>query len=121
MRHSEEQTAALLALMLHRSGKTRGRVSKGKFLKVAGRKHIRGAFREQVRLCLDDLGIIMFETESGGIAMVAASALDGAPVLMVASVADELHRVIDGDADVMTDIYEELGVNEGEEDENEQV
>ena len=76
-----ELVAAMLAVMLQRSGKTRGRVSDTTLKKVSRRKIVRLAFLQQLTEALEDLGVILRGVDRGGYALVAIKALDGAPSL----------------------------------------
>jgi hypothetical protein len=78
---SPQTTALLLAVMLKRAGKTRARISEKTLRQVARRKTLRDAFVSEVHDRLEDFGIVGVSLERGGYAVVAISALEGAPVV----------------------------------------
>ena len=76
-----ETVALLLAAMLHRSGKTRGRISEKTLKLVARRTNLRGAFETEVSDWLNSYNVWLLPLDRGGWALVAKSALEGAPPL----------------------------------------
>lgn len=94
MKRTAEQTALLIALLLKRGGGTRARVSENTIRKVAKRRHLRWAFKDQLTKELDDLGLLLVEIDRGGFGLQRYSALDGAPALTAKRyLADDLKRV----------------------------
>ena len=81
MRRSPTETALLIALLLKRSQRKRGRVSIATIRRLSKRKHVRGSFIELLGKYLGDLGVVLIEIDRGGYAIIASSALDGAPPL----------------------------------------
>ncbi len=73
-----EETALLLSLILKRSEQTRARISESTIRKVAGRRHLRGAFVNMLKDQLDILGLSMSELDRGGYGLIRASILEGA-------------------------------------------
>ncbi len=109
-----ETVALLLAVMLHRSGKTRGRVSEKTLKLVARRTNLRGAFETEVGDWLNSYEVWFLPLERGGWALVAKSALEGAPPLTAVNyIRDELKALNDGTFDE-TDIVDELGFGDVE-------
>jgi hypothetical protein len=82
---TSETVAILLAVMLLRSGKTRGRISDKTMRLLAQRKKLRGAFEAEIRDWLDYYEIVLLSLDRGGWALVAKSALDGAPPMTAAT------------------------------------
>ncbi len=76
-----ERVAYLLALMLKRSNKTKGRMSKKTLKIVSGRKNLQAAFHINLYENLYDLGLEMVELDRGGYALFYRSILEGVPVL----------------------------------------
>ena len=79
---SSESVALLLALLLKRAEKTRARISDKTLRSVSGRVTIRDAFIADVRSWLEEVGVMMVRLERGGYALVAISALEGAPPIL---------------------------------------
>jgi hypothetical protein len=77
MRNSKE-TAALLAIVLKRSGQTRARVSGSTIKLLGGRQNLRSAFVLEVSDALADYDWILFELNAGGYGAVQARALEAA-------------------------------------------
>lgn len=78
---SPRTTALLLAVMFKRAGKTRARISEKTLRHVARRSTLRDSFTLEVRDWLEDFGIVGVALDRGGYALVAISALEGAPVV----------------------------------------
>jgi hypothetical protein len=114
MRRSDVETAAILALMLHRSGKSRGRITKRTFELASGRERVHPSFVERVRGCLEELDVVMLENSRGGYALISAVALDGAPIISLSSVRDAIRSVKQGNG--LSGIWEELGFSSDEPD-----
>ena len=119
MRRTPFETAVLLALMLNRSNKTRGRVSEQTFRKVARREQLRTAFKEQVRYELEDLNVFLFELGRYGFALVAASALNGAPSLTANKLISEDLNHLGNGKKTIKDLINELGLDDDDEDSEE--
>ena len=76
---SAENTAALIALIVHRSGQSRVRVSTQTLKVLSGRERFQARFAEAVRYELEvDHRLIMFELDIGGYAIVTAKAGEAA-------------------------------------------
>jgi len=72
---SAEETAALVSLIVHRSGQSRVRVSTKTLKVLSRRERFQARFAEAVRYELEvDHRLIMFELDSGGYAIVTAKA-----------------------------------------------
>jgi hypothetical protein len=82
MYETAQDTALLLAAMLHRSRKTRGRISEKTIKFISQRERLKGAFVTDLRGQLEELGVMMVPLDRGGFALVALSALEGAPSLL---------------------------------------
>lgn len=113
-----EDTAMLLALMLTRSGKTRGRISDRTLRVISRRKQLRDAFRSSVVEWAPEYGFQMHPLERGGYGLLASKTLEGAPPLTAASLIKEEMTTFkrSGTFDYET-LYEELGVQFDESDE----
>lgn len=108
--------AALLALLLKRSGKTRARVSATTIKYVAHRSKLRVAFLTQLAEDLTEFGVHFVET-SRGYALIAADALDGAPAIKAKDfIWNETKAARKGD-DNYEAIAKELSSEEEQEDE----
>lgn len=114
MRRSYDETATLLALLLHRFGKTRCRVSKKTFEVISQRARLHRSFIELVRVGLEDLGVVLFDLERGGFALVAASALEGAPPASSKLITADLMQLRTGKM-TFEDILTELGFDDEDE------
>lgn len=73
-------TALLVALLLKRSEKTRGRMSEKTLETLSRHERIRARFFDNVRRELDNLGVVIVELSRGGYGLLLASALEGAPI-----------------------------------------
>lgn len=93
MLRSDLETAALLALMLHRSGKSRGRITKRTLETIAGRTRIHPSFFSRVQGCLEECDVVILENSRGGYSLISVPALDGAPVMSSASVRDDIQEL----------------------------
>ncbi|EPH2244957.1 hypothetical protein L3216_000939, partial [Acinetobacter baumannii] len=76
-----ERVAYLLALMLKRSNKTKGRISEKTLRIISGRQRLRGAFHISLYENLASLGLEIIELDRGGFALFYRSILEGVPVL----------------------------------------
>lgn len=76
--HTPYETALLIARMLKRYGKTRARVSREAVRWFSRRQQLRHRFLSNLEACLDDLGWILIELDSGGFGFVARRAIEGA-------------------------------------------
>lgn len=80
MYRSYDHIALILAALLKESGRTRLRISDKTFRMASGRPTaIRRALVEGVEGWLADYGVMMIELDRGGYALIATSALEGAP------------------------------------------
>jgi hypothetical protein len=104
MRPNAEQTAILIATLLHRSGERRARISERTIRILSRRKPLRDVFKEKLRAELDDLGIHFMQLERGGFGLIPAKALDGAPAITAKKyVPDEVKKVKKGADDTFFD------------------
>jgi hypothetical protein len=95
-----ETVALLLAVMLRRSGKTRGRISEKTLKVIAQRKQLRGAFEAQLGEWLNYYDVWFVSLDRGGWALIAKSALEGAPPMTAADlIKGELKALRDGTFD----------------------
>jgi hypothetical protein len=111
---SSEQTALLLSTMLHRSERTRARISDQTLRAVSRRTTLRVAFRTEVVEWAEEFGVIMYPlVERGGYGLLKASSLEGANPLRAGQlIGAEMRQfrtqgTLDYDA-----LYEELGLQE---------
>ncbi len=116
---SAEDAALLIATMLHRSGKTRARMSDQTLKVISKRKRLKTAFRKEVVDWAEEFGVILYPLDRGGYGLLSASSLEGAtPLRSGAHIKAELaafkkNGTIDHNA-----LYAELGFEvEEEEDE----
>jgi hypothetical protein len=68
--------------MLHRSGKTRARISEKTIKYISFRERLKGAFVDEIGARLADLGVAIVDLDRGGFSLIAVSALDGAPSIL---------------------------------------
>lgn len=102
---SDTTVALRLAVLLKRSGKTRGRVSDKTMRLLAGRpKQLRVPLIARIRDRLDDLGISLMGLDRGGFALVASAALEGAPPMTAKSIMPDRNELTD------EDMWKELGM-----------
>lgn len=116
---SSEDAALLIATMLHRSGKTRARISDQTLKVISKRKRLKTAFRTEVVEWAEEFGVIMYPLDRGGYGLLSASSMEGAPPLRSgAYISAELSAykktgTIDHNA-----LYVELGFEVEEEDDD---
>lgn len=114
-----ETVALLLAAMLHRSGKARGRISEKTLKLVARRTNLRGAFETEVSDWLNSYNVWFLPLDRGGWPFVTKSALEGAPPLMAVNYIRAELQALNRNPDAFdeTPLVEELGftVSETEE------
>jgi hypothetical protein len=97
MRPNAEQTAVLIATLLHRSRERRARISERTVRILSRRRPLRDVFKEKLRAELDDLGIHLVQLERGGFGLIPTRALDGAPAITAKKyVLDEVKKVKKG-------------------------
>lgn len=114
---STETVALLLTAMFRRSGKTRARLSEKSLKLVAKRKKLRGAFETQLTEWLDYYDVWLVPLDRGGWALVAKSALEGAPPVTAANyLKDELMALNKGTFDPAS-LIKEIGFDADETDE----
>ncbi|KPN91530.1 hypothetical protein AL066_14740 [Pseudomonas nunensis] len=106
-----ETVALRLAVLLKRSEKTRARVSEKTLRILAGRSTLRESFVVSVRDALEDLGVVSVRLDRGGYALVASSALEGAPSALAKNLMPEFRKLSDDD------LWGELDLPDGEVDE----
>jgi hypothetical protein len=109
MYQTAQDVALLIALMLRRTGKPRGRISEVTIKTVSRRLRLRGAFLEELRGQLEDIGIMMVPLDRGGFGLLALSALEGAPSILARDhIAAEVNDLRRGNIDREA-IWRELG------------
>lgn len=97
MKPNAEQTAVLLASLLHRSEERRARVSERTVRILSRRRTLRDAFKDRLRAELDDLGIHLVQLERGGFGVIPITALDGARAITAKKyLPDELKKLRKG-------------------------
>ena len=108
--------ALLLAVMLHRSGKTRARVSEKTIRLIACRERLKSAFIEELRRWAEEYGVIVILLNRGGYALIAISALEGAPVVLAKNHIKSEAIALKNDNLDCDKLYKELGlIEEGDE------
>ncbi|WP_124837501.1 hypothetical protein [Burkholderia glumae] len=112
MRSSIPRVALLLAVLLKRSGKTRVRVSEKTYRLISDRTVLRDAFLVDVRRELEDLGVLCVRLERGGFALIAISALEGAPSATARNLLPNRRALSDDD------LWDELGMSGDDQEEN---
>lgn len=85
-----DETAVILATMMHRAEMTRARVSDKTIRLVSGRTRVEGSFRVRLNEDMAELGFVIVPLESGGQAVVKISALEAAKTLTASKVLSEL-------------------------------
>lgn len=113
-----DTVALLLAVLLHRSGKSRARISEKTLKNLSGRTRcLRDAFIAEVQGWAEEYGVIMVRLQRGGFALMSIEALEGAPAVMAKTfLADEHAQLKQGSLDTEA-LLEELGFGEESEDE----
>ncbi len=113
---SAESTALLLATMLHRSERTRGRISDQTLRVVSRRTTLRTAFRTEVVEWAEEYGLIMYPLETrGGYGLLKASSLEGAhPLRSGQLIREELRQFKENGSFDHDVLYTELGLQEEE-------
>ena len=111
-----KEVALLMAVMLKRAEKTRARVSEKTVKTMAGRSALRDAFVFELRQSLEDYGVLLVRLDRGGFALVAISALEGAPTVVAKEhVSEERRALREGTLDTRA-MLEELGLSADAED-----
>lgn len=108
---SAGRVALRLAILLKRTQKTRARISEKTFKILAERATLRDAFIVSTRNELEDLGVVSFRLERGGFALIAASALEGAPQALVKKIMPGFKKLSEDD------LFNELELAETESEE----
>ena len=88
-----ERVAYLLALMLKRSNKTKGRISEKTLRIISGRQRLRGAFHINLYENLANLGLEIVELDRGGYALYHRSIMEGVPVLTAKNLIPREERI----------------------------
>ena len=104
-----EHTALILAAYLKAFGKPRLRISGETFRKISGRSTVKSALISHVRDWLEDYGVTIFELSRGGYALVAVSALEGAPTARLNDMLPNWKRLS------VDDLSVQLGIEEADE------
>lgn len=108
---SIDTVALRLAVLLKRSEKTRARVSEKTLRILSGRSILRDSFVIDVRNALEDLSVVSVRLDRGGFALIATSALEGAPPALVKKLMSEFKDLSD------EQLWNELGLPDNEVDE----
>lgn len=103
-----ERVAYLLALMLKRSNKTKGRMSERTLKIVSGRKRLRGAFHVSLYENLANLGLEIVELDRGGYALYHRSILEGVPVLRAKDLIPREERTSLSLEDIIKELDDEI-------------
>ena len=90
-----ETVALRLAVLLKRTEKTRARVSEKTLRILSGRTSLRDSFVVSVRNALEDFGVVSFRLDRGGFALIATSALEGAPPALVKNLMPDFKNLSD--------------------------
>jgi hypothetical protein len=95
-KYSSVDTVALrLAVLLKRSEKTRARVSEKTLRILSGRSTLRDSFVVGVRNALEELSVVSVRLDRGGFALIATSALEGAPTALVKNLMPDFRKLSD--------------------------
>jgi len=94
---SYELVALRLAVLLKRTSKARARVSEKTLRLLSGRSTLREAFLSTVRAHLEDLNVTFVRLDRGGFALIATSALEGAPPALVKNLMPNFKTLSDHD------------------------
>jgi len=109
MRHTADETACLLAVILNRSGQNRARVSARTIKFVAKRETLRSAFVDEVKDSLLDYGWVLVEIETGGFGAEKAKLLEAAKTVTAKRWLDEgLRRTLRRGEEIDSDEFAEL-------------
>jgi len=123
LRRNPFQTAILLAILLSRSKKTRIKFSKRTLEILSKRERIHPIFVNRVRDELDDLDVIMLETNRGGYALISRQALDGAHSMTSKHLLNDLRALRKGatNFEILLEELGGLGIDEEDEDEEDDI
>jgi hypothetical protein len=108
---SVETVALRLAVLLKRTEKTRARLSEKTLRILSGRTTLRDSFIVSIRNALEDFGVVSVRLERGGFALIATSALEGAPPALVKNLMPDFKALSDDK------LWSELDLPDGEGDE----
>lgn len=108
---SIETVALRLAVLLKRTEKTRARVSEKTLRILSGRTTLRDSFVVSIRNALEDFGVVAVRLDRGGFALIATSALEGAPPALVKNLMPDFKKLSDDK------LWSELDLPDGEVDE----
>ncbi len=92
---SPETVALRLAVLLKRTEKTRARVSDRTLRILSGRTTLRDAFVISIRSTLEEYGVVAVRLDRGGFALIATSALEGAPPALVKNLMPDFKKLTD--------------------------
>lgn len=101
------RVALLLALMLKRSNKTKGRVSDKTLKLISQRERLKRSFLANLQAALDDFNIQLIDLDRGGFAICYTSIFEGIPCLTAKKFIPKKERV----ALSLDEIFNELGMN----------
>jgi hypothetical protein len=102
------RVALLLALMLKRSNKTKGRISEKTLKLISQRERLKRPFLASLQAALDDLNIQFIDLDRGGFAICYTSIFEGIPCLTAKKFIPRKERL----ALSLDDIFNELDMNE---------
>ncbi|MBB3521012.1 MULTISPECIES: hypothetical protein [Rhizobium] len=113
---SSADTALLLATMLHRSERTRARISDQTLKTVSRRTTLKAAFRTSVVEWAAEFGLLMYPLEQrGGYGLLKATTLEGATPLRAGQLVSAEMRAFRTTGSIDQDaLYTELGLQEEE-------
>ncbi len=106
-----DTVALRLAVLLKRTEKTRARVSEKTLRILSGRSTLRDSFVIDLRNALEDLSVVSVRLDRGGFALIATSALEGAPPALAKNLMPEFKKYTDDE------LWRELDLPDSEGDE----
>jgi hypothetical protein len=116
MLRSAKDTAAILTVLLNRSGQSRARVSATTIKTIATRRNLRSAFVQDLIMEMVEYAWILFELDSGGYGAVQAKALEAAKTVTGKRyLTDEERKAITTGTVDINEFYEEAAPSEEDE------
>ena len=107
---SPEEAALLVALLFHRAGEHRARISLKTIRRLAQKEHLRQSFLTRVTAELDDIGLTLIENDRGGFGLIPHQALNGAPTITAKRfLIEDLRKLKSGEIDfndIRTELYD---------------
>ena len=108
---SPYETALLLAVLLKRADKPRGRISELTLKKLAGRAMLREAFLAYLKYELEEFSLVMSRLKRGGFALLDVSSLEGAPAITAKLLMAETLKDLKSGAITFPDLEDEIGID----------